>query len=62
LPGETTDFIHNKILSVLETFGIKEKIISYSGDNTNTNFGGIERKGESKVFVKLKNTLNQGRI
>lgn len=54
LPGETADLIHNKILSVLEKFGIKEKIISYSGDNTNTNFGGIASEGKNNVYVKLK--------
>ncbi|KAL4084457.1 hypothetical protein QTP88_028270 [Uroleucon formosanum] len=44
LPGETSDLIQNKIISVLEKFGIKEKIISYSEDNTNTNFGVIGRR------------------
>jgi len=38
---------------------LKKKIISYSGDNTNTNFGGIARKGKNNIFVKLKNTLNR---
>jgi len=57
LPGETANLIHYKILSVLEKFGIKEKIISYYEDNTN--FGGIARKGKNNIYIKLKNTLNR---
>ncbi|KAL4126793.1 hypothetical protein QTP88_011002 [Uroleucon formosanum] len=36
-----------------------EKIISYSTDNMNTNFGGLQRKGKNNVFIKLKETLNR---
>ncbi|CAI6360864.1 unnamed protein product [Macrosiphum euphorbiae] len=59
LPGETAELIHNKIVSVLKKFELEEKIISFSGDNTNTNFGGIARKGKNNVFLKLKNTLKR---
>jgi hypothetical protein len=59
LPGETADIIHNQIIKVLNNFNLKEKIISFSADNTNTNFGGMQRKGKKKnVFIKLKETLN----
>lgn len=57
LPGETAELIHNKIVSVLKKFELEEKIINFSGDNTNTHFGGIARKDKNNVFLKLKNTL-----
>ncbi|KAE9531248.1 hypothetical protein AGLY_010454 [Aphis glycines] len=47
LPRETAELIHNKIVSVLKKFELEEKIISFSGDNTNTNFGGIARKDKN---------------
>ncbi|KAL4100954.1 hypothetical protein QTP88_020978 [Uroleucon formosanum] len=59
LPGETADLIHNQIIKVLNNFNLTEKIISYSADNTNTNFGGLQRKGKNNVFIKLKETLNR---
>ncbi|KAL4100734.1 hypothetical protein QTP88_020768 [Uroleucon formosanum] len=59
LPGETADLIHNQIIKVLKNFNLTEKIISYSADNTNTNFGGLQRKGKNNVFIKLKETLNR---
>jgi len=60
LPGETAKLIHNKIVSILKKIELEEKIISFSGDNnTNTNFGGIARKGKNNVFLKLKNTLKR---
>lgn len=59
LPGETADIIYNQIIKVLKNFNLKEKIISYSADNTNTNSGGLQRKGKNNVFTKLKETLNR---
>lgn len=59
LPGETADIIHNQIIKVLNNFNLKEKIISYSNHNTNTNFEGLQRKGKNYIFTKLKETLNR---
>jgi hypothetical protein len=59
LPEETAELIHNKIVSVLKKIELEEKIISFFGDNANTNFGGIARKGKNNVFLKLKNTLKR---
>lgn len=42
-----------------KSLNLKKKIISYSGNNTNTNFDGIARKGKNNVFIKLKNSLNR---
>lgn len=58
-PEERAELIQNKIISVLKKFELEEKIISFSGDNTNTNFSGIARKAKNNVFLKLKNTLKR---
>lgn len=58
-PGETADIIHNQIIKVLNHFNLKEKIISYSADNTNSNFGGLRRKGKNNIFTKLKESQNK---
>jgi hypothetical protein len=37
-------------------------VIAISGDNTNTNFGGLKWKGTNNVFCKIKEDLNRGVI
>lgn len=37
------NIIHDQIIKVLNNFNLKQKIISYSADNTNTNYGGLQR-------------------
>jgi hypothetical protein len=37
-------------------------VIAISGDNTNTNFGGLKRKRTNNVFCKIKEDLNRGVI
>ena len=59
LPGETSDLITKKIIDVLTKFGLKEKIVALSADNTNTNFGGVARKGKNNVHTKLQTELNK---
>ena len=59
LPGETAEIIHAHIVKVLNENALSDKIISFSADNTNTNFGGMLRKGKNNVFLKLKQTLNR---
>jgi len=59
LPGESAELIHNHIVQVLNNFNLEDKILIYSADNTNTNFGGMHRKGKNNVFIKLKETLKQ---
>lgn len=53
LPGETSDLITKQIIDVLIKFGIKEKIVALSADNTKTNFGGVARKDKNNVHTKL---------
>lgn len=59
LPGKTAEIIHAHIVKVLNENALSDKIISFSADNTNTNFGGMLRKGKNNVFLKLKQTLNR---
>jgi len=47
LTGETSEILVNHILSVLEKYKITEKVIAFCGDNYNTNFGGLARKGKA---------------
>lgn len=53
LPGETSDLISAHILKVLNRYHLTEKIIAFSADNTNTNFGGAARRGTNNVYTKL---------
>jgi hypothetical protein len=53
-------------LGLAETVGLGwnisvNKVIAISGDNTNTNFGGLKQKGTNNVFCKIKD-LNRGVI
>jgi hypothetical protein len=53
LPGETSNLIISKIIDVLTKFGLKRKMFALSADNTNTNFGGLNRKRKNNVHTKL---------
>lgn len=46
IQGETSQMIYDEIKKAYETFGIKEKVVAFCGDNANTNFGGLKRKGQ----------------
>lgn len=59
LPGETSDLITSKIIDVVTKFGLKQKIVALSADNTNTNFGGLNRKGKNNVHTKLQTELKK---
>lgn len=59
VPGETSDILVGHILKCLKKFDIEHKIICVTADNTNTNFGGVNRKTENNVYRKLQKTLNR---
>ena len=57
-PNESADTITEYIRETLEKKGIFSKCIAFTGDNCNTNFGGIRRPEEGRnVFAKLKKSL-----
>lgn len=61
-PNETSETISDLILDVLRKNDLQKKCIAFSGDNCNTNFGGIDRKGQNNVFIKLKSKVNQNLV
>lgn len=58
LPNETSETIAQYIVETLKLKSIESKCVAYSGDNTNSNFGGIGRGSGNNVFTHLKKHLN----
>lgn len=58
-PGETSDIICDYILDTLRANNLLQKFLSFCADNTNTNFGGKNRKGKNNVFCKLNKVLDR---
>lgn len=54
ISGETADIITNSITTAMIQFELKDKVIGFSADNTNANFGGAHRRGHINVFTKLQ--------
>jgi hypothetical protein len=52
--GETSDIITKSITDAMERFELDDKVIGFSADNTNANFGGARRRGQENVFTKLR--------
>ena len=55
--NETSLTIANKVKETLTKMGLFEKCVSFTGDNCNTNFGGLRRPKGNNVFSRLKNDL-----
>jgi hypothetical protein len=49
----------NSLIKTAEKWKIVDKIVGFSADNCNTNFGGRERNGENNVFAHLKKHLKR---
>jgi hypothetical protein len=58
LPGETSDLVDH-ILEASQKHDVADKITGISTENTNTNFGGLKRKGKNNILTKLQETLNR---
>ena len=52
--GETAEIISSEVLKVIEKFGVSDKIVAMSADNTNSNFGGLNLAGRVNVHTKVK--------
>jgi hypothetical protein len=52
--GETSELITKCITDAMERFELEDKVIGFSADNTNANFGGAHRRGKENVFTKLR--------
>lgn len=57
--SETAEVISDYIVKTLQEFDLANKCIAFSGDNCNTNFGGINRQGKNNVFTLLKDKLGK---
>jgi len=62
LPRETASLLTQYISSILHKWGIESKVIAFSADNTNCNFGGVARNGKNNLFYKLKKIFNKDLI
>lgn len=62
LPGETSDIVSSFLIDCLTENGLELKVVGLCADNTNSNFGGAERKGQNNVFTKLKENLGHSLI
>ncbi|CAH0561716.1 unnamed protein product [Brassicogethes aeneus] len=51
--NETSETVTDLLYSVLEKLELTTKCISFSGDNCNTNFGGINRTSQNNIFSRL---------
>lgn len=59
LKGETSEHIAAEIINVMNKYGIENKVVALSADNTNTNFGGLHRHGRENVHTKVKMSLRR---
>jgi len=60
LENETSETITNYCVNTLNNLVIPlEKLTAFSADNTNTNFGGRERRGTNNVYYKLQKELSK---
>ena len=55
--NKTSLTIVNEVKQTLTKTGLIEKCVTFTGDNCNTNFGGLSRKQSNSVFCRLKDDL-----
>jgi hypothetical protein len=48
------DVLMKYIMDVLHKYKPSDEVIDFCGDNCNTNFRGVARRGTNNVFAKLK--------
>ncbi|KAL4092358.1 hypothetical protein QTP88_026878 [Uroleucon formosanum] len=53
LPGETYDILVEHLLKCIKKYSIDSKVVCLCADNTNTNFGGVKRKGQGNYTVRV---------
>jgi hypothetical protein len=58
LKGETSNILSYYIMNVLKKYNLLNNVV-FSGDNCNTNFGGVSRKGTNNVFAILNEKLKR---
>jgi hypothetical protein len=61
ISGETADklLISVQVMKAIATYDLETKIVRLSGNNTNTNFGSLFRRGKENVLTNIKFQLNR---
>ncbi|KAG0727846.1 hypothetical protein GWK47_033760 [Chionoecetes opilio] len=59
MKGETSAEISEEILITVRRHSLEDKVVAFSADNTNTNFGGLNRAGRVNVHTKVKDSLQR---
>lgn len=62
IDGETSEIISNHLKKTVDDHNLNDKVIAMCADNTNTNFGGITRKGDNNVHKKMMHLLGKNII
>jgi hypothetical protein len=52
--GESAEILTQYLLQYVKKYKLEEKLVCYTADNTNSNFGVVKRKGEENVLEKSK--------
>ncbi|XP_028158533.1 uncharacterized protein LOC114351490 [Ostrinia furnacalis] len=58
LANETSMTIANHLLTTLQKYNLKQKCVSFTGDNANVNFGGAARNVGNNVITHLNNNAD----
>ncbi|KAK0132613.1 hypothetical protein N1851_032481 [Merluccius polli] len=58
--GEKAEELAAEIMVVIEKFSLENKVVAFSADNTNTNFGGLNRVGRVNVHTKVEKCTAAG--
>lgn len=59
LPNEKAETVVSYIEETLDDSALTEKFSAFVADNTNTNFGGVNRGGKKKHFLYLERKIKQ---
>lgn len=51
LKNETSETVYDYITELLKKYNLLEKVVAFSGDNCNTNFGGLNRSGKNFCYL-----------
>lgn len=51
IKGETSEIISTHMMKIIKCSNLKNKVVGISADNTNTNFGGLKRRGKENIFI-----------
>ncbi|XP_065306611.1 uncharacterized protein [Dermacentor albipictus] len=58
LPGETSAMVSQYIMDALEANQVTSKLVAFSANNANCNFGGAARNGKNNVFSRLQDSMD----